>query len=137
MELFIRIKNGQPFEHPITEDNFRQAFPHIDTNNLPSEFVKFVPSAQPNIGTYEVQEESTYVLGGGVCTDVYNIRAMTEEEVAAKQNRVKNYWATVGYASWVFNEEVCLFEPPTPMPNDGKMYVWDEPTISWVEVNNA
>jgi hypothetical protein len=38
------------------------------------------------------------------------------------------------YASWLLNETTCLFEPPQPMPIDGKEYTWDEPTISWVEV---
>jgi len=27
-----------------------------------------------------------------------------------------------------------LWEPPTPMPADGKQYRWDEPTTSWQEV---
>ena len=30
MRLFIQIRDGQPFEHPIIEDNFREAFPDID-----------------------------------------------------------------------------------------------------------
>jgi hypothetical protein len=38
------------------------------------------------------------------------------------------------FASWVLNETTCLWEAPTPMPTDGKMYTWDEPTLAWVEV---
>jgi len=37
------------------------------------------------------------------------------------------------YASWVLNEQSCLWQAPTPMPQDGKMYNWDEATTSWVE----
>lgn len=37
------------------------------------------------------------------------------------------------YNSWILNEETCLWEPPTPMPNDGKSYRWDEDTTSWIE----
>ena len=37
------------------------------------------------------------------------------------------------YASWVLNEDTCLWEPPTPMPTDGKMYHWNESTESWEE----
>jgi len=37
------------------------------------------------------------------------------------------------YASWSLNEDSCLWEPPTPMPTDGKMYIWDESTESWEE----
>lgn len=38
------------------------------------------------------------------------------------------------YNSWVLNENTCLYEAPTPMPTDDKMYTWDEATTSWVEV---
>ena len=38
------------------------------------------------------------------------------------------------YNSWVLNEDTCLWEAPTPMPNDGKIYNWDEATTSWVEI---
>lgn len=37
------------------------------------------------------------------------------------------------YASWVLNEDTCLWDAPTPYPSDGKMYTWDEDTTSWVE----
>lgn len=38
------------------------------------------------------------------------------------------------YPSWVLNEDSCLWQAPTPMPDDGKRYKWDEPTLAWVEV---
>ena len=38
------------------------------------------------------------------------------------------------FASWVLNEDTCLWGAPTPMPQDGKIYAWDEATTSWVEV---
>ena len=37
------------------------------------------------------------------------------------------------FNSWVLNETSCLYEAPTPMPTDDKMYSWDEDTTSWVE----
>ena len=37
------------------------------------------------------------------------------------------------YPSWTMSEETCLWSAPTPMPTDGKIYKWDEPTLSWVE----
>ena len=39
------------------------------------------------------------------------------------------------YPSWLLNEQTCLWEPPVAMPDDGKLYQWDEATTSWVEVN--
>jgi hypothetical protein len=38
------------------------------------------------------------------------------------------------FASWTLNEDTCLWDAPTPMPTDGKIYRWDEPTTSWVEI---
>ncbi len=38
------------------------------------------------------------------------------------------------FNSWTLNETSCLWEAPTPMPTDGKIYTWDEATTSWVEV---
>jgi hypothetical protein len=42
------------------------------------------------------------------------------------------------YPSWILNEETCLWNPPIQYPNDGKLYTWDEETISWKEqINDA
>lgn len=40
------------------------------------------------------------------------------------------------FNSWTLNEDACVYEAPIPMPNDEKMYIWDEETISWVSINN-
>tara|TARA_R110000822_G_scaffold90554_2_gene209349 strand:+ start:83 stop:427 length:345 start_codon:yes stop_codon:yes gene_type:complete len=37
------------------------------------------------------------------------------------------------FASWVLNEDTCLWDAPTSMPTDGKFYEWDESTTSWLE----
>lgn len=44
------------------------------------------------------------------------------------------FYAPQPFPSWTLNEESCLWEPPTPMPNDGKSYNWNEETLSWNEV---
>lgn len=135
MELFIRIKNGQPFEHPIMGDNFCLAFPDVDTNNLPAEFARFVRVAPPTVGPYERNQTVSYQLVNGVYTDVFACEQMTAEEIAIKQQAVKDAWAANnGFASWTFNEATCAFEAPTPRPTDNKFYTWDEPTLAWVEV---
>jgi len=38
------------------------------------------------------------------------------------------------FNSWVLNETTCVWDPPTPMPSDGKLYRWDEDTLAWVEM---
>lgn len=34
------------------------------------------------------------------------------------------------FASWLLDNETCLWTAPTPCPDDGK-YEWNEETISW------
>lgn len=36
------------------------------------------------------------------------------------------------FESWVLREESCTWWPPVEKPIDGRVYVWDEPTTSWV-----
>lgn len=38
------------------------------------------------------------------------------------------------YPSWILNQSTWLWEAPTPMPEDGKAYDWDETTTSWQEI---
>lgn len=38
------------------------------------------------------------------------------------------------FASWTLADDTCQWAAPVPYPNDGKYYVWDEPTLSWIEV---
>jgi hypothetical protein len=139
MELFIRIKNNQPFEHPILGENFRKAFPNVDTSNLPAEFARFVRVQPPVLGAYEKNQTVSYQLVGGVYKDVFTCEQMTAGEIAAKQQAVKDSWAELnnGFVSWTFNEQTCSYEAPTPMPTDSKRYVWNESTLTWVEVTNA
>lgn len=39
------------------------------------------------------------------------------------------------YESWVLNEQTCRWEAPSPYPQDGKFYEWNEDTLSWVLTN--
>lgn len=85
LELYIQIRDGQPFEHPIFADNFKLAFPEVNINQLPiDQFAKFIRVDQPAIGTYEVYEGVTYQWFDGVVKDVHSVRAMTDEERTAK-----------------------------------------------------
>lgn len=41
------------------------------------------------------------------------------------------------FASWVLNEQTCLWDAPVAYPTDGKRYTWDEATTSWTEITEA
>lgn len=36
------------------------------------------------------------------------------------------------FASWVLNEDTCIWNSPVPYPTDGNRYSWDEATTSWI-----
>ena len=41
------------------------------------------------------------------------------------------------FPSWTLNEDTCLWDAPTPRPDDGKPYAWDEATLAWVEITKG
>lgn len=112
MDLFIQMRNGQPFEHPIFGDNFREAFPHIDVDNLPPEFARFERIEKPIAGIFEVVEESTYQLIGSVVKDVWNVRDMTPLE---KQLKTEILTSDVNRTVMLLKERATLnsFTAPT------------------------
>ena len=38
------------------------------------------------------------------------------------------------FESWDLNETICQWQPPVEYPTDGKIYNWDEESLSWIEV---
>jgi len=89
-------------------------------------------------------ERTSYNTRGGV---YYTPNTDTPDPDQSKAFR-KNY-ACIGFKfdrvrdafipkqphpSWVLDEFSCLWQAPTPMPIDGKHYQWDEPSLSWAEV---
>jgi hypothetical protein len=48
-----------------------------------------------------------------------------------QQNDV--FYAPKLYPSWILNKSTWLWEAPTPRPDDGKAYEWNEDTKSWDE----
>lgn len=133
MELYIRIKDGQPFKHPILGDNFCQAFPDVDVNNLPPEFARFERIERPVLGMYEVMvsEDPTYELVDGVYKDVWHKRDMTaEEKEVIRQTAIQaaqSAWAArpqaENWSAWVLNEETFQYDPPIsrPAPDQAKL----------------
>lgn len=38
------------------------------------------------------------------------------------------------YESWVLDGATCNWQAPTPYPDDGQPYQYEEPTTSWVKI---
>ena len=39
------------------------------------------------------------------------------------------------FPSWELNGETCLWEAPTPYPDDGEQYTWNETSQEWELIN--
>jgi len=38
------------------------------------------------------------------------------------------------FPSFTLNKDCWLWESPVPYPDDGKLYDWDESSLSWIEI---
>lgn len=45
------------------------------------------------------------------------------------------FYAPQPYPSWTISAPTWIWQPPVLAPTDGKMYEWDETTLSWVQIN--
>jgi hypothetical protein len=45
------------------------------------------------------------------------------------------FYAPQPYPSWTISAPTWQWQAPVPYPTDGKVYVWDEATLSWVLAN--
>jgi hypothetical protein len=94
--------------------------------------------------TGDTYRQTSYNTRGGVHYD-----PATGEPSADQSKAFRKNYAGIGYRydidrdafippkpypSWILNQNSCLWEPPVAMPDDGKLYSWDEATTSWVEL---
>lgn len=128
MRLFIKIVDGQPFEHPITDENFREAFPDVDMNNLPEGFAEFIRVEPPTTNRFEVCEKGAYEKVGDKYTDVYLVRPMTEEEKTEIINKQK---AAKPKENWRWDDINCRWLPPK-IPTTGGPWKYSPQELDWV-----
>ena len=99
--------------------------------------VQVIPAAQAAI--------DAGVFGPGWVQTSYNTRGGVHPEgrplrknyagIGYTYDSVRDaFYAPQPYASWILNEDTCYWEAPVAVNNDGKMYQWDEETVSWKEV---
>ena len=136
MKLYIQTENGQTVNHPAFEHNLIEAF-----GGVPDHWKPFVRVERPTLGVYEVLEigQPAYQMVDGVWTDVWSVRPMTAEEVAAKQQAVIDAWALIpnafNFTGWVLDEANLRMIPPVPRPvEEGKIFGWSGADNNWKEV---
>jgi hypothetical protein len=95
------------------------------------------------------------IFGHGWIQTSYNTRGgihydpSTGEPSADQSKALRKNYAGIGYTydsvndvfippqpyqSWTLDQVTCFWNPPVAMPADGKMYSWNEESLSWFEV---
>ena len=118
-------------------------FAQIDENNVVQQVLVI---DQEEINSYRWGDPATWVqtsynTRGGV---YYTPNTNNPDPDQSKAFR-KNYagigytWDGVGFAppqpfpSWIKDSSTYQWDAPVPYPDDGKLYRWDEDTLSWIE----
>ena len=130
--LFIQIRNGGPFEHPITESNLRLFFPNLDINKPPEGFARFIRNPVPGLGPFETHVNTYYEKVDGVWQDVHHVRNLTPAEKADKIKEAKEGFPFAD--TWTFNETTFKWDPPIKYPEDGNKYYWDNTKKNWIKI---
>lgn len=94
-----------------------------------------------------IEQES---IGIEFLRKLYNEPNAIWKQTSYNNNIRKNY-AGIGYIydqsrdafippktfnSWILNEDTCRWKSPIAMPQDGKLYSWNEEILNWVEISN-
>ena len=121
MSHFAKVKNSIVEQVIVAEPEFFNTF--VDTS--PGEWI-----------------QTSYNTHGGV-----HYNPETGEPSADQSKALRKNYAGIGhtydrerdafiapkpFASWVLNENTCLWEAPIPIPQDGFPYQWDEQSQQWV-----
>lgn len=96
---------------------------------------------------YYGAKRTSYNTRGGVYYD-----SNTNEPAQDQSKAFRKNYAGIGYtydsvrdafippkpfASWILNEDSCLWEAPVPYPTDNLVYAWDEESLTWKRVSNG
>jgi hypothetical protein len=130
MRLFIQIRDGQPFEHPIVESNFVEVFPHIDINNLPPEFANFERVPEPQVLFAEIVDGETYQWFDGIVKNVWAVRQLTDSELTEKKQILFNNIDGRRQSLNVYAQEQIQ-----TAPNETTKQIWEDYVVqlnAWV-----
>lgn len=114
MSHFAKVVDGKVQQVIVAEEDFFKTF--VDTS--PGQWIR---TSYNTIGNQHTQGGTP--LRGNYAGVGYTYDATNDV-----------FYAPQPFPSWTLNQSTWLWEAPTPMPTDGKMYVWDEPTTSWKEI---
>ena len=118
-------------------------FAELDDNNVVLRVI-----VVHNNDCLDANGNESEAVGAGFCSKLFG---GNWKQTSYNANIRKNY-AGIGFAyradldafvppqpypSWILNTNTAQWEPPVPYPTDGKRYLWDETTQSWVAVESV
>lgn len=111
MAHYAKVKDGKVIQVIVAEPEFFETF--VDTS--PGEWIQTSYNTKAGV----------HLLGGTPLRKNYAGIGFTYDKERDA------FIPPKPHASWTLDEETCLWEPPTPMPDDGQRYDWNESTTSW------
>jgi len=113
MAHYAKVLEGKVIQVIVAEEDFFDTF--VDTS--PGDWIK----------TSYNTHEGVHALGGTPLRKNFAGVGYTYDPLLDAFIPPK----PVGCDSWVLNEETCMWQPPTPYPNDGQQYTWNDPEEQW------
>jgi hypothetical protein len=114
MSHFAKVVDGKVTQVIVAEPEFFDTF--VDSS--PGTWL------QTSYNTHGNQHPEGRPLRGNYAGIGFSYDAVNDVFIAPKP-----------FNSWILNEDTWLWEAPVAMPDDGKLYNWDEETTSWKEVD--
>jgi len=117
-------------------------FAELDENNVVKRVIVVANADTADANGNEVESIGVAfcqkLLGGNWKQTSYNgsIRKNYAGIGYAYRADIDAFVAPQPYPSWTLDAD-AKWQAPVPMPTDGKMYSWDEASLSWVEVEGA
>jgi hypothetical protein len=115
----------------------------LDSNNIVTEVIVGKDEGEEGVdweahyGAFRGQtcKRTSYNTHGGVHSGGGTPLRKNYAGIGYSYNQIRDaFIPPKPYASWLLNEDTCLWGPPVPYPDDGNRYAWDEITTSWVQV---
>jgi hypothetical protein len=84
--LYIKIVDGQPIDHPVSEINLIQVYESKE--NIPPEYKPFMRTIHPIRPSHYVKPACSYREIGGVWQDYWEFVDLPEDEAQAKEQEL-------------------------------------------------
>lgn len=101
-------------------------FAELDNNN---KVINIIVATDASIST---------LPGVFVKVDLVNNASRRDAHIGGEYNSLQDkFIAPKPYPSWSLNEDTLEWDAPVAKPDNGSIYMWDESTTSWIELEQV